>query len=216
MATNHVDRSNRSKRRPKGLDDFVCSKSQTNEHTPCNNCSDTFPTKKALLQHQKQCTLRPTKGASFFNVLPKSRSAATKNPVPVNEKILPSSQPMQPATATPTRTYAATAKGTTTEASTTSIPTLTPTTPQPQPPTTSTPPSTATTTATESPSNEEAADQEPRPNLPQYNEITRIPTTACNGFSGQTLVETIDNIYEMAVKWRKNHFQIPTGKSGKQ
>ena len=42
-----------------------------------------------------------------------------------------------------------------------------------------------------------------------------MPTKTYNGINGQTLVKTVDDIYQASTKWRKNQFLLPTGQCGK-
>ena len=52
-------------------------------------------------------------------------------------------------------------------------------------------------------------------NLPEYEEVNAIPTRPYNNINGDDFSEIVDRIYNETVKWRKNLFQVPSGKSGK-
>ena len=51
-------------------------------------------------------------------------------------------------------------------------------------------------------------------NLPAYERIPKIPTFDYNNIPGKIFLQTIENIYERIITWRKNIFLVPTGKAG--
>ena len=54
------------------------------------------------------------------------------------------------------------------------------------------------------------------PNLPEFIEMPSIPTEEYNNINGETFAQNINEIFEETLKWRKNLFLVPTGKSGKE
>ena len=54
------------------------------------------------------------------------------------------------------------------------------------------------------------------PNLPEYDSVTMLPNKPYNGLSGNDLMELVSNIYEDTIRWKKNMFQLPSGKCGKE
>ena len=52
-------------------------------------------------------------------------------------------------------------------------------------------------------------------NLPDYHQVELIPNKPYNNIEGKIFVETINKTYEETMKWKKNMFQVPTGKCGK-
>ena len=241
MATNYHDRSTRNKRPPKNLSDFVCDNAQTNEQFPCERCEELFPDKKGLTQHLKLCTIVPEKGKSFFGIQPKSaRNTRSYN---LDDKILPPSQPLsqspqsnahhtttsnktpkptknnkrtsttaESSQATSPKSYAAAAAGTPQHADNS------PRRPEIQPESTR-------TASSQQPLRRENGEipqytnaiqtERMEPLLPKFDEIPRIPTKPYNGVDGPTFARNIDDIYEKAIKFRKNQFLLPTGQCGK-
>ena len=53
------------------------------------------------------------------------------------------------------------------------------------------------------------------PHLPPYEKIDHAPNIQHNGVHGKDFADIIDSTYDELVKWRKNAFIVPTGKSGK-
>ena len=43
-----------------------------------------------------------------------------------------------------------------------------------------------------------------------------LPNKPYNGLSGNDLTELVSNIYEDTIRWKKNMFQLPSGKCGKE
>ena len=54
------------------------------------------------------------------------------------------------------------------------------------------------------------------PNLPKYDHVPMLPNKPYNGLSGNDLMELVSNIYEDTIRWKKNMFQLPSGKCGKE
>ena len=52
-------------------------------------------------------------------------------------------------------------------------------------------------------------------NIPDYANVDLVPNKPYNGIDGLTFAGLITNIYEDTLKWRKNLFQVPSGKCGK-
>ena len=59
------------------------------------------------------------------------------------------------------------------------------------------------------------ADQKIEPDLPEFKSVDIIPNKPYNGIDGHTLAETIMNIYEDSLNWKKNLFKVPTGHCGR-
>ena len=54
-----------------------------------------------------------------------------------------------------------------------------------------------------------------QPNLPDYKAVNEIPTKNYNSIPGTTFTEIVRKIYEETIGWKKNLFQVPSGKHGK-
>ena len=53
-------------------------------------------------------------------------------------------------------------------------------------------------------------------NLPAFTPVMQTPDKAYNGIEGTDLVEIVSEIYNDMVRWKKNLFQLPSGKAGKE
>ena len=53
-------------------------------------------------------------------------------------------------------------------------------------------------------------------NLPAFTPVMQTPNKAYNGIGGTELVEIVSIIYNDMVRWKKNLFQVPSGKGGKE
>ncbi len=52
--------------------------------------------------------------------------------------------------------------------------------------------------------------------LPEYVRNNKIGDASWGCMTGNEIQEVVDKAYEEIVKWRKNLFKLPTGKSGKE
>ena len=54
-----------------------------------------------------------------------------------------------------------------------------------------------------------------RENLPSYIDVNKLPNTSYNNIAPEIFSTSINQIYEEMVKWKRNLFMLPTGKTGK-
>ena len=64
--------------------------------------------------------------------------------------------------------------------------------------------------------NTAADDSINRVNLPPFLPVNPLPAQAYNNIPGAEFANTINDIYEEIIKWRKNLFSIPSGQQGKK
>ena len=187
---------------------------------PCKGCELVFRNERALMLHQAKCltvTVDLSNQGSFFNIT-KQRSQGNIEIEDV-DKILPPSQPLgEYKFREPPKSYAAVV----------SSPAIADTgilSDETQHVETTPNFSEGVVNLNETPcldeeatlsSTKEFVDPQHLPNLPPYTECSMVPTQSHNGIDGATFTDLIECLYEDAVKWRKNHFQVPSGHPGKQ
>ena len=199
------------------FDDYIsttpekpCRIPKQNEH--CTNCNDVFTTKKLLKQHQKKClalTDKDSFGKHVFN----------HNSYDTTDKQVVSSQPLAPLSpTTPTPSNPAAPPR----------PTLTPRTyvsarnatvriePLENPRGKQQPITSEQQQQPTSESERQTMEIIREPNLPEYEHVPMLPNKPYNGLSGNDLTELVSNIYEETIRWKKNMFQLPSGKCGKE
>ena len=175
----------------------------------CKGCSNIFKNKKTLLHHQAVCLtvkVNLTQQGSFFgdHFTNKTELQGTTS---LQEKILPASQPL---------VVSEVDSG---EVNENSNPTLINQAMELQNHQTDEmeiPVSFINETDTTITPSSFPRDDRILPNLPVYEHVEKIPTQDYNQIDGHTLVEKIEVFYEAVVRWQKNHFQLPTGQSGKK
>ena len=52
-------------------------------------------------------------------------------------------------------------------------------------------------------------------NLPEYARVEITPQSGCYSRNGAEFMDAVSSAYECIVKWKKNLFKLPSGKSGK-
>ena len=237
MANNIRERSRRQHQK-KTNQDFVYEKiTNTKKNTenpqlfPCKGCDEVFRKKNLLLQHQAQClTLKvnlSSKPVSFFG----DHFSKSKPHVDEEEKTLPASQPLSEYRQedAPTRRSYSHVVSPPEAASPTNITSTSKVVEQVSLPVNgnvlddgnvpndgNVPVTFICSDSLQSIYGNFEADNRIKPYLPKYEEVIRIPSMAYNGVDVETFEHFLSSKYEEIVRWRKNHFQVPTGQAGKQ